>query len=682
MGTRRQKPDRLSAQAAAPAGRQGNRSASVNFGTGSDESDHKALQPDQFVGPPSPYVSARVARIVHVEPEFATRFIQRTFEQGASIVGLADPVELEGWTDTASGLGGAIFERVNGKLYPLLHPEPVVELSAGRSPDEAILDLHANWVMNRIVIRKTGNVGSLIFTSIELLAAEKRKLEEKLTDTTLAREQAEAECARLTEQLKLAQAREFGASSEKKTQTPDLDTEADTTTLGSDTPEPQKKLRLAASGGGRKPLAEHLPREDVRHELKPHERKCHACNRELIELAPTISEELYTVPKRHVVRRRAQANYHCRCCNRFTSAPMPLRMFPGSSYGSPEFVADVATSKYQFGIPLYRQVEMAAASGVPLNRTTLANLMITLGDRLTSLHSLLREKLLSQPLIHADETVVQVLKEPGRRPEQQSYLWLFRSGAKAQEQVVVFEYHQTRAGIHALNFLTRDDGSIYSGKLQADGYAGYNVVSQAVRVACMAHIRRKFVEALKLVPMSARSDSVAAEVIELIGELYAIERSGKGLADEALLALRDRDSRPLVNRIESWLKDHRDKVLPKTALGNAIRYGLEQWPAMKRYLDDGLVSIDNNIAERDIKRVVMGRKAWLFADSVDGMQANAVLYSLVQTCVANQVDPYRYFKAVIARMPYAKSHTDLEALLPWALKQALEDEAVTVKLAA
>lgn len=607
-------------------------------------------------------------------PEFATRFIQRTFEEGAELFSPADPVELDGWTDTASGLGGAVFDVVDGKLFPILDPEPVVELSAGRDPDEAILDLHTYCSMKRIVLRKAGDVGSIIFTSIAVLA-------KQIADEKRARGQAEAECARLAEQLKLAQEREFGTSSEQKLQV-SSGTEADSPTTSNDDAEPKKKLRLAASGGGRKPLAAHLPREDVRHELQPHECKCPICSGELIELAPTVSEEMYTIPKQYVVRRRAQANYCCRGCDEFTSAPMPLRMFPGSSYGSPEFVADVATAKYQFGIPLYRQVDMAAANGVPLNRTTLANLMITLGDRLTSLHTLLREKLLSQPLIHADETTVQVLKEPGRRPEQQSYLWLFRSGAKAEQQMVVFEYQQTRAGSHALNFLTQGDGSMYSGKLQADGYAGYNSVSEAVRIACMAHIRRKFVDALKLVPSPARSDSVAAEIIELIGELYAVERSGKGLTDEALLALRNRDSRPLVARIESWLTEHRGKVLPKTALGNAVRYALDQWPAMKKYLDDPGCSIDNNIAERDIKRVVMGRKAWLFADSVDGMEANAVLYSLVQTCIANQVDPYRYFKAVIERMPYARSQTDLEALLPWALKQEFEYEAATVKLAA
>lgn len=525
-------------------------------------------------------------------------------------------------------------------------------------------------------------MGSVIYSSIVLLATAKRNLEEQVADATRARKQAEAESTRLTEQLKLAQAREFGASSEQKLHVSNSDPEDVPPSDSSDEPEPKKKLRLATSGGGRKPLADHLPREDVPHKLEPHECKCKACNSELIELAPTVTEEMYTIPKQHVVRRHAQSNYHCTCCKQFFSAPMPLRLFPGSSYGSPEFVADVAISKYQFGIPLYRQVDMAAAAGVPLNRTTLANLMIALGDRLTSLHRLLRDELLSQGQIHADETTVQVLKELRRKPQQQSYLWLFRSGAKAELQVVVFEYQQTRAGIHALNFLTRDDGTMFSGILQADAYAGYNIISEAVRIACMAHIRRKFVDALKLVPLRARSDSVAAEIIEMIGELYAIEKAGKGLTDEELLELRDRDSRPLVARIESWLNEHRAIALPKTALGTAIRYGFEQWPKMSRYLEDARCSIDNNIAERDIKRVVMGRKAWLFADSVDGMEASAVLYSLVQTCIANGVDPYRYFKAVIEKMPYAKSQNDLKALLPWNVKPELETEADPIKLAA
>lgn len=250
-------------------------------------------------------MSARVARIAQVEPEFATRFIQRTFAEGAEVFSMADPVELEGWTDTASGLGGSFGRMVDGEIVEFfVKPEPVVELSPGRSSDEAILDLHEDWSMKRIVLRKTGDVGSIIFSSIELLAIAKRKLEEQIADETRAREQAEAECARLTEQLKLAQAREFGTSSEQKLQTSNSDTEVDSPAASIDEPERRKTPRLAASGGGRKPLADHLPRETVTHKLEPHECKCKECSSKLIELAPTITEEMYTIPKQHVVRMR------------------------------------------------------------------------------------------------------------------------------------------------------------------------------------------------------------------------------------------------------------------------------------------------------------------------------------------------------------------------------------------
>lgn len=312
-------------------------------------------------------MSDQVSRVVQVEPEFATRFIGRTFAEGSMVCGPADPVELDGWTDTAIGAGGSIFEEVDGNLYPIFDPEPVVELSAGRSSDEVILDLHADWSMKRIVLRRTGDAGSILFTSIEVLAGEKRKLESQIEDAKQAREPAEAECARLSEQLKLAQAREFGTSSEQKLQLPSSDMEENSPAANAEDAEPKKKPRLAASGGVRKPLSTHLPREDVRYELQPHERKCQACSSELIELSPTITEEMYTIPKRHVVRRHAQANYHCRCrcCNRFTTAPMPRRMFPGSSYGSPEFVADVATSKYQFGKLTWPQRTVCHSIGRP-----------------------------------------------------------------------------------------------------------------------------------------------------------------------------------------------------------------------------------------------------------------------------------------------------------------------------
>lgn len=342
---------------------------------------------------------------------------------------LADPVNLDGWTDTAGGLGGA-FASVAGDELEFTWPEPVVELSAGRSADEAVLDFHKDFGVRRVVLRRTGEVGSVIFNAVQALYEAKCDLEVKASQATLAQRQAEAECVRLTEQLALARAREFGASSEQKL--PDASGNGKEDSVGTAPPadvDPKIKLRLATARSGRKPPAEHLPREEVRYEIPEAERTCKICSGGLVELAPTVTQDVYVVPKRYVVRRHARSNYFCRCCEDYTSAWMPLRLFPGSTYGSPELVADVAASKYQFSIPLNRQVDMAAASGAPLNRTTLANLMINFGDRCTPLHELLREHLLKQKMIHADETPVQVLKEPGRRPEQQSYFWLLRSGS-------------------------------------------------------------------------------------------------------------------------------------------------------------------------------------------------------------------------------------------------------------
>ena len=163
-------------------------------------------------------------------------------------------------------------------------------------------------------------------------------------------------------------------------------------------------------------------------------------------------------------------------------------------------------------------------------------------------------------------------------------------------------------------------------------------------------------------------------------------RAGYGtqasLNDDELLKLRNQDSKPVLLKIETWLKDHRDKVLPKLALGNAIRYALDHWPAMGRYLENARSAIDNNIVERDIKRVVMGCKAWLFSDTPNGMHANAVLYGFVQTCIANEIDPYRYLVTVIKRFPAARTSDDVLALLPWALKVELAAGFERLKMAA
>lgn len=541
-----------------------------------------------------------------------------------------------------------------------------IELNRGRSRDELILDIatQRGYVKRLLISCEPSNPETeALFDALRHYEAEARVLNSSQDE--LIRRNRELE-----EQLAIARQREFGISSEQK-DAADPRFQATSTTPIDSEPALRRRPRVITSNVGRKPLPAHLPRDEVRHEISPAQRRCADCNEPLTELSPDVAEELYVVPAQFRVRRTSCSNYVCRCCNKITKTPTPKRMFPGSSYGSPEFVSHVAVAKYQFGLPLYRQVAMAAAQGIPFNRTTLANLMIAAGDRLTSIYQHLREDLIKQPVIHADETVLQVLKEPGRAPQSTSYLWAYRSAAKNNHQVVLFDYQQTRAGNHAKEFLKDTDGKEYTGTLHTDGYAGYNRLESSKRVACMAHIRRKFVKIIDSLPDDQKSLTAAAEVLELIGRLYGIERDGKDLHDDQLLELRNRESKPLVAKIKRWLLEHRDIAMPKSALGRAIQYALDQWSAMERYLDDARSPIDNNIIEREIKQVVIGRKNWLFSDTTDGAYANAVLYSLVLTSLANGIDPYRYLVTVISRLPQVTSAAEVEALLPWNLKHEL-----------
>lgn len=544
-----------------------------------------------------------------------------------------------------------------------------VELHLGRSVDEVVLD----------VARDGGDVTRLLVQrdrsspEAEALFVALTSYETEVQQSWALLEMAQQRSKELEEQLAIARQREFGASSEQ-TQSPAQDAESACEDTPSPEAPPRSRAKHASASAGRKPLPDNLPRDEVRHELPPEQRKCTDCNGPLAELSPDVTEELYVVPAQTRVRRSVCANYVCRCCNKISKARMPRRMFSGSSYGSPEFVAHVAVAKYYFGIPLYRQVAMAEAQGMPFNRTTLANLMVAAGDRLTSIYEHMRVALIKLPLIHVDETVLQVLKEPGRTPQSNSYLWAYRSGARTAHQVVMFNYQQTRSGAHAKAFLTDADGNEYAGILHTDGYAGYNRLTASTRVGCMAHIRRNFFEILSSLPHDQRSSTAAAEVVELIGRLYRIERDGKLLSDDQLLELRNRESKPIVAQVKKWLLEHQAIAMPKTALGKAIHYALAQWSAMERYLDDARSPIDNNIIEREIKHVVIGRKNWLFSDTPAGAYASAVLYSLVLTSLANGIDPYRYLVAVISRLPQASSATEVEALLPWNLKHELTVE--------
>lgn len=507
-------------------------------------------------------------------------------------------------------------------------------------------------------------------TAYEKTAEAEEKIAEAEAKAVVVKEKLEAENALLKEKLAHVNRQLFGTSSEKSTEQqpePEQTLDEPGTTqqqVDAEAEEPAKKPR--ASKGGRKPLPEHLPRERIEHDLEPHDRFCPCCSKPFERIGEEVTSQFVIIPVQYKVVQHARAKYICRSCNKFVTAPGFKPMIEKSSYSSPEFLAHVACSKFQYGLPFYRQEDICKSNGIPVNRTTLSNLMIGCVDKLEALGEHLRHALLGQGFMHADETFVQVLKEPGRSPQTNSFLWLYRSIQDEARQVVFFDYQMTRSGEHPRRFLNIGTSNAYSGYLHVDGYAGYNQLTGITRVGCMAHARRKFIAARDALPKGT-TGSPAHIAIQIIGKLYRIERKIKQLEHHERHKIRLEKSAPILRQFKDWLDTTYPTVVPQTPLGTAINYARGQWYALERYIENGRLAIDNNLAEREIRPVAIGRKNWLFADTMDGMRANALMYSLVQTAKANGLNPYEYLRHVFATLPYLKTAAEVESLLPWNL---------------
>jgi transposase len=504
-----------------------------------------------------------------------------------------------------------------------------------------------------------------------LLAAQATKLEqfvvrnEQLTSENL---HYKARVLTLTEQLNLALARRYAASSEKcspdqirlfdeaeldRTVEPDGATEASThddeVTVAAHT----RKRR------GRKPLPDHLPRVDVIHELAEDERRCDHDGKLLTEIGAVISEQLDIVPAKIQVTRHIRKKYACDCGRCMKTAALPAQPIP-KSLASPGLLAHITVSKYQDALPLYRQETILQRIGVDIPRATLANWMIKAGALVQPLINLMQEQLLSYDILQMDETTVQVLKESGKRAQSKSYLWLQRGGPP-ERPVVLYHYDPGRGAGVAVRLL---DG--FKGYLQTDGYDGYNAAVASHRlthVGCMAHARRRFSDAVKAQGRNKKRGKAHRGLIQ-IQKLYRIEKQARQLPPEQRHAHRDRHARPILDEMRAWLDQSLPQVPPTSATGKALYYLHNEWPKLVRYLDDGRLEIDNNLAENAIRPFVLGRKNWLFSNSVSGVQASANLYSLIETAKANGLEPYAYLRYLFTELPQALTVNAIEALLP------------------
>lgn len=351
-----------------------------------------------------------------------------------------------------------------------------------------------------------------------------------------------------------------------------------------------KKEENTKKGNGRRTLPAELERKVVKHDLPEDARACPHCEYKNLQcIGKDVSEQLECIPAKLFVIEHRRYKYACRCCQSIIMAPMPEQPIDKGLAG-PRLLAQTLIAKYQDHLPLYRQEKRFERWGYVIPRSTLCDWVMACADRLTPIvNSMHEDMLLCSPKIHSDDTIIPVLS---KEKTHTGRLWVYIGGGAHAPPSVIFRYSKTRSGKEPQSFLKN-----YRGYMQADAYAGYDKCYESgdiIEVGCFAHARRKFVDALKV----CEHDVVAQAAIDRIATLYGIEKTAKGMTDIKRYYYRRRYAKPKLRRFYQWLCCQQTLAPPKSPLGKAISYTLNHWKALCNYLRDGVLAIDNNIAER------------------------------------------------------------------------------------
>ena len=392
----------------------------------------------------------------------------------------------------------------------------------------------------------------------------------------------------------------------------------------------------------RQALPKELPRTEIRHE--PDVTTCR-CGCQLLRIGEDISEKLDYQPGVFTVEQHIRGKWACRQCETLVQVPMPAHVID-KGIPTSRLLAHVLVAKYADHLPLYRQEQIFARAGMQLPRSTLADWIGRCGVELQPLVDALRAELLTHTVLHADETPVAMLA-PGKKQTHRAYVWAYAATRFAPVQGVVYDFRPTRSGKEVRDFLAD-----WKGKLVCDDFSGYKAsFTQGItEIGCMAHARRKFHE-LHI----ANKSQIARQALEYIRQLYEIERGAEQLAATERVQVRQAHAKPILDQLHQWLLAQRQLVTNGTATAKAIDYSLKRWAALIRYLDDGVVPIDNNWIENQIRPWALGRSNWLFAGSLRSGQRAAAIMSLIQSAKINGHDPYAYLKDVLERLPIQRA---------------------------
>ncbi|HEX3029730.1 MAG TPA: IS66 family transposase [Clostridia bacterium] len=447
----------------------------------------------------------------------------------------------------------------------------------------------------------------------------------------------------------------------------EAETEADPAVL-EPTLEQVYEARRKKYPGQRKDKLDKLPHDKIIFKLEPADLDCPQCGTELKPIGEEfVRTEVEYIPATLRVIDYYIETYKCERCKDtghpyMEKTPLPYPVIP-HSYASPTSVAHITYQKYVNAVPLYRQEADWKNLGLDLKRQTMSNWILEASrEWLMPLINLLHNKLLKEKYIHADETKIQVLNEKGRKNTTDSFMWVYGTYKDSNTPIRIFEYHPTRNGDHAKEFLKG-----FHGYLISDAYQGYEKVDDITRCYCWSHLRRYFVDALPP-DVNQPQATLPSQAIEYCKKLFKIEDEIEKLTPEEKKKQRQERSKPVLDAFWSWVENNKSNCLPKSKLAKAFGYALNQKEGLMNFLKDGNIAISNNLAENSIRPFTVGRRNWLFSGSPEGATASAAVYSIIETAKANGLNPYEYLRYIFKYLPGVRINEEpefLEDFLPW-----------------
>lgn len=469
------------------------------------------------------------------------------------------------------------------------------------------------------------------------------------------------------EQLKLKAKEKFGASSEKADPNQlslfDLFNEAETL-MQPITIEPELETVIKAhtrKKSKRGSKFTNLEVKQVHYELSDDEKICDICGEVLTEMSTETRKELVIKPAEAFIVEHITHIYSCRNCDKngeasfIKNAESPKALI-SKSFVSPSMMAHIMNNKYTLALPLYRQEQEFKRLGFEISRQNLSNWILKGAALLNPLFLELKKQLLKEEFLHADETTLEVLNEPGKKATSNSYVWIYRTSKYTLNPIVLYEYTESRRSIYPKTFLKGWKGTY----LHCDGYSGYKKLEGKILCGCLVHAKRKFHDAVV-----ASSENEKAKIgEEYIRKLFAIESK----ADKDELSLKDRlllrqsESKKVFDEFYSWIESVEPKTLPQSLEGKAINYALNQKEYLSSFMLDGRIQLSNNLAEQSVKPFVIGRKNWLFSNTVNGAKSSATIYSIIQTAIANDLKPEKYLEFLFTQIQKDK---DVAKFVPW-----------------